>query len=294
MPARRLPPLRALEAFVRIVRLGSAKAAADELGLSPSALSRRVGALEDFVGKRLFTRQHQAMRLTDDGQAFYDAVSPRLEDLAAAVEGQVDPGKVLRLHLGVPSLFGSQRLFPRLPELRKLHPRLHIDIDTGPHLDERVGDTLDCAIVLAKRPEASLHAVRLDHNRVYAITSRALAAEIGDVPDVAKLSRQTFLIHHDLPDSFEAWKTALGLKRLDPAAIDHFDSGQLILEAAAQGLGIAIMHDDHYVRAHDDRLARLFDIEVESPYSYWFVCRPKDLDSRPVKIFHDWLVTAGL
>lgn len=294
MPARRLPPLRALEAFVRIVRLGSAKAAANELGLSPSALSRRVGALEDFVGKRLFTRQHQAMRLTDDGQAFYDAVSPRLEDLAAAVEGQVDPGKVLRLHLGVPSLFGSQRLFPRLPELRKLHPRLHIDIDTGPHLDERVGDTLDCAIVLAKRPEASLHAVRLDHNRVYAITSRALAAEIGEVPDVAKLSRQTFLIHHDLPDSFEAWKTALGLKRLDPAAIDHFDSGQLILEAAAQGLGVAIMHDDHYVRAHDDRLARLFDIEVESPYSYWFVCRPKDLDSRPVKIFHDWLVTAGL
>ena len=294
MPARRLPPLRALEAFVRIVRLGSAKAAANELGLSPSALSRRVGALEDFVGKRLFTRQHQAMRLTDDGQAFYDAVSPRLEDLAAAVEGQVDPGKVLRLHLGVPSLFGSQRLFPRLPELRKLHPRLHIDIDTGPHLDERVGDTLDCAIVLSKRPEASLHAVRLDHNRVYAITSRALAAEIGEVPDVAKLSRQTFLIHHDLPDSFEAWKTALGLKRLDPAAIDHFDSGQLILEAAAQGLGVAIMHDDHYVRAHDDRLARLFDIEVESPYSYWFVCRPKDLDSRPVKIFHDWLVTAGL
>ncbi|MEY4721653.1 MAG: hypothetical protein RIQ46_1378 [Pseudomonadota bacterium] len=294
MPARRLPPLRALEAFVRIVRLGSAKAAANELGLSPSALSRRVGALEDFVGKRLFTRQHQAMRLTDDGQAFYDAVSPRLEDLAAAVEGQVDPGKVLRLHLGVPSLFGSQRLFPRLPELRKLHPRLHIDIDTGPHLDERVGDTLDCAIVLSKRPEASLHAVRLDHNRVYAITSRALATEIGEVPDVAKLSRQTFLIHHDLPESFEAWKTALGLKRLDPAAIDHFDSGQLILEAAAQGLGVAIMHDDHYVRAHDDRLARLFDIEVESPYSYWFVCRPKDLDSRPVKIFHDWLVTAGL
>ena len=294
MPARRLPPLRALEAFVRIVRLGSAKAAANELGLSPSALSRRVGALEDFVGKRLFTRQHQAMRLTDDGQAFYDAVSPRLEDLAAAVEGQVDPGKVLRLHLGVPSLFGSQRLFPRLPELRKLHPRLHIDIDTGPHLDERVGDTLDCAIVLAKRPEASLHAVRLDHNRVYAITSRALAAEIGEVPDVAKLSRQTFLIHHDLPDSFEAWKAALGLKRLDPAAIDHFDSGQLILEAAAQGLGVAIMHADHFNRAGDERLAKLFDTEVESPYSYWFICRPRALETRPVRIFHDWLVKAAL
>ena len=59
--------------------LGSAKAAASELGLSPSALSRRVAALEDFTGKRLFTRQHQAMKLTDEGQTFYNAVSPKLE-----------------------------------------------------------------------------------------------------------------------------------------------------------------------------------------------------------------------
>jgi LysR family transcriptional regulator, glycine cleavage system transcriptional activator len=291
---RRLPPLRALEAFIRIVRLGSAKAAASELGLSPSALSRRVGSLEDFTGKRLFTRQHQAMKLTDDGQAFFDAVSPKLEELALAVESQVESSAVLRLHLGVPSLFGGQRLFPRLPELRKLHPRLHIDIDTSPNLETRVGDTLDAAIILAKDPDPSFHAVRLDRNRVYAITSAVLAAEIGARPDAARLSKQTFLIHHDLPESFEAWKTAMGLTTLLPAAIDHFDSGQLILEAAAQGLGIAIMHDDHFVRAHDDRIARLFDVEVESPYSYWFVCRPRDLASRPVRIFHDWLVKAGL
>ena len=124
--------MRALEAFVRVVRLGSAKAAASELGLSPSALSRRVQALEDFTGKRLFTRQHQAMKLTEEGLAFYNVVEPKLEELAQAVESQIDRGQVLRLHLGVPSLFGGQRLFPRLPELRKLHPRLHIDIDTSP------------------------------------------------------------------------------------------------------------------------------------------------------------------
>jgi LysR family glycine cleavage system transcriptional activator len=291
---RRLPPLRALEAFVRVVRLGSAKAAANELGLSPSALSRRVGALEDFVGKRLFTRQHQAMKLTDDGQAFYSAVSPRLEELAEAVESQIASSEVWRLHLGVPSLFGGQRLFPRLPELRKLHPRLHIDIDTSPNLEMRVGDSLDAAIILATEPDPALYSVRLDYNRVYAITSRALAAEIGPTPDMALLAKQTFLIHNDLPDSFLAWKAALGLEQLEPAAIDHFDSGQLVLEAAAQGLGIAIMHDDHFVRAHDDRLAPLFDVVVESPYSYWFVCRHRDLESRPVRIFHDWMMKAKL
>lgn len=294
MPVRRLPPLRALEAFVRIVRLGSAKAAANELGLSPSALSRRVGALEDFAGKRLFTRQHQSMKLTEDGQAFYDAVEPKLEELAIAVESQIESSAVLRLHLGVPSLFGEQRLFPRLLELRQLHPRLHIDIDTGANLDERVGDTLDAAIVLAKEPGPTLHAVRLDHNKVYAIVSKQLAREIGGSPDEALLSRQTFLMHHDLPESLEAWKTAMGLNGLQPAAIDHFDSGQLMLEAAAQGLGIAVMHADHFDRANDDRLARLFDTDVESPYSYWFICRPRELENRPVRIFHDWVLKAGL
>ena len=291
---RRLPPLRALEAFVRVVRLGSAKAAATELGLSPSALSRRVQALEDFTGKKLFHRQHQAMRLTEDGQAFYDAVSPKLDELADAVESLVDTGQVLRLHLGVPPLFGGQRLFPRLPELRKLHPRLHIDIDTSPHQETRVGDSLDAAIILSKGPDASLYSVRLDHNRVYAITSKEVAAELGDKPDLAKLSKQTFLIAHDHPDSFPSWKAATGVGDFTPAAIDQFDSGQLMLEAAANGLGIAIMHDDHFKRAGDDRLARLYDFDVESPYSYWFVCRPRALQTRPVRLFHDWLVKAGL
>ncbi|MCB2062591.1 MAG: LysR family transcriptional regulator [Novosphingobium sp.] len=294
MPIRRLPPLRALEAFVRVVRLGSAKAAASELALSPSALSRRVTTLEDFVGKRLFTRQHQTMKLTEEGRLFYDAVAPRLDELALAIELQVDDGGVLRLHLGVPSLFGGQRLFPRLAELRKRHPRLHIDIDSNQLHESRLGDSLDAAIMLLKEPDPVLYSVRLDHNKVYAIVATDMLDTLGNVPNAKRLEKQTFLIHNDTPDSFEAWREAIGLPRLQPAAIDHFDSGQLMLEAAAQGLGIAIMHDDHFRRSGDKRLSRLFDIEVESPYSYWFVCRQKDLETRPVKLFRDWLIEAGL
>ena len=294
MVSRRLPPLRALEAFVRTVRAGSARAAADELGLSPSALSRRIGNLETFVGKRLFTRARQAMSLTDEGQAFYEAINPHLEALARAVENQSENFSLLRLHLGVLPLFGSQRLFPRLAELRRSHPLLHIDIDTGAHLEDRVGDTLDAAIILSRGPTRGLHAVRLDHNCVRAIGNRAVAAAMGKVPDRDTLSRQTFLVHNELPESFVAWTAEIGMADLEPAAIDHYDSGQLMLEAAAQGLGIAIMHDDHVRRAHDDRLAQIFDVEVESPYSYWFVCKPTALEERPVRIFHDWLVQAGL
>ncbi|HQS95467.1 MAG: LysR family transcriptional regulator [Novosphingobium sp. 17-62-19] len=291
---RRLPPLRSLEAFIRVVRAGSAKTAAAELALSPSALSRRLGALEDFVGKPMFERKHQALKLTEEGQQLYDAVAPLIDEMADRVDRLIDTGKVMRLRLGVLPLFGSQRLFPRLGELRKLHPQLHIDIDSGHAAETKLGDTIDAAIVLSEGPDASLHSVRLDHNRVHAITSTALAEELGERPDVEKLSKQTFLVHNDLPASFEAWKKALHLEKLEPAAIDHFDSGQLILEAAAQGLGIAIMHDDHYHRSHDSRLARLYDIDVDSPYSYWFVCRPRALQSRPVRLFHEWMLRAGL
>lgn len=276
------------------MRLGSARAAAEELGLSPSALSRRVAGLEEFVGKKLFTRAKQVMKLTDEGRAFYEAISPHLEALTDAVEAQSENLSLMRLHLGVPALFGSQRLFPHLPELRKLHPRLHLDMETGPHLEERVGDTLDCAIVLSREPDPVFHAVRLDFNTVHAICSKAMAEEIGPIPDRAKLEKQTFLVHNELPDSLTAWKAGIGMPDLEPAAIDHFDSGQLILEAAAQGMGIAIMHDEHYRRAADSRLAPLFNVKVESPYSYWFICRPKDLETRNVAIFHDWLSNAGL
>ena len=291
---RRLPPLRALEAFVRTVRLGSARSAADELGLSPSALSRRIGNLEEFTGKKLFSRSGQAMRLTEEGRQFYDAVAPHLESLAVAVEQQSENLQTLRLRLGVLPLFGTQRLFPKLPELRQQHPRLHIDIDTGPNLIDRVGDTLDAAILLTTEPGPGYVQMQLDQNTIHAICNRALADKLGPEPGVEALSQQTFLIHTDMPLSFDAWKAALGLQALQPIAIDHYDSGQLILEAAAQGLGVAVMHDDHLKRNNDPRLAKLYDVEIKSPYSYWFVCRPIDLESRPVRIFHDWLVGAGL
>ncbi|MGB7408728.1 MAG: LysR substrate-binding domain-containing protein [Pontixanthobacter sp.] len=294
MPTRRLPPLRALEAFMRTVRLGSARAAAEELGLSPSALSRRIANLEDFTGKKLFTRAKQAMQMTDEGQAFHEAVAPHLDALALAIENQSENLSLLRLRLGVLPMFGGQRLFPRLGELRKRHPLLHIDIDTGPHLDDRVGDTLDAAITLSRGPDTAFHAVRLDYNMVHAICSKDTAKALGNDPDPDRLAKQTFLIHNELPASFEAWKQALGLENMEPAAIDHYDSGQLMLEAAAQGLGIAIMHDDHMRRTADNRLAHLWKTEIESPYSYWFICKPQALESRPVRLFHDWLVRADL
>src|SRR3546814_12855168 len=113
---RRLPPLTALEAFAQVARLGSVKAAAEELALSTPALSRRVQALERFVGKTLFDRKHQAMELNADGQRLLDNIAPALDVLTMAVEEVQKDSNQLRLRLSVLPLFASQRLFPRMGE----------------------------------------------------------------------------------------------------------------------------------------------------------------------------------
>ncbi|MFC3579037.1 LysR substrate-binding domain-containing protein [Sphingomonas hylomeconis] len=289
---RRLPPLTAIEAFVQVARLGSIKAASQELALSPPALSRRVQALERFIDKPLFERRHQALVLNLDGERLLAQIAPAIDALSDAVEMMTSGTEVLRLRLGILPLYASQRLFPKLPELRAKHPELHLDIDTAGHGVARLGDGLDAVIALAREIDPGLYAKRLDRNSVYVIGAKTLLQGPNPIARPEQLAGLTALVHREMPDTFTAWRKAAGLRDLEPAAVDHFDSGALMLEAAAQGLGVAFMHESHFEDARDDRLVRLFDIPVESPYSYWFVCRPRALAQKPVKLFHDWLIEA--
>jgi LysR family transcriptional regulator, glycine cleavage system transcriptional activator len=289
---RRLPPLTAIEAFVQVARLGSAKAAAEELALSSPALSRRVQALERFIGRTLFERRHQALRLNDDGERLMGLVAPALDTLADAVEAMTSGTELLRLRLGVLPLYATQQLLPRLPELKRRHPELHLDVDTAGYGVARLGDSLDAAIVIARDIDPGFYARRLDRNRVHVIGARRLKEGPDPVTRPEQLAGLTALVHRDMPETFTAWRAAAGVPDLEPAAIDHFDSGNLMLEAAAQGLGVAFMLESHFEAARDERLVQLFDLTVESTYSYWFVCRSRALANKPVRLFHDWLVEA--
>lgn len=286
---RRLPPLTAIEAFVQVARLGSIKAAAQELALSAPALSRRVQSLERFIGRPLFDRRHQAVVLNADGERLLQQIAPAIDSLSDAVE-MMTGGGLMRIRLGVLPLFATQRLFPRLADLRRRHPDLHLDVDTAAHGLTRLGDGLDVVIALARDIDPALYARRLDRNAVYAIGARQLIAGADPISRPEQLAGLTALVHRDMPDTFTAWRRAAGVPDVEPLAVDHFDSGALMLEAAAHGLGVAFMHASHFEDAHDERLVKLFDTVVESPYSYWFACRPRALAQRPVKLFHDWLL----
>ena len=283
---KRLPPLTAVEAFVQTARLGSIKAAAESLALSSPALSRRVQALERFVGKPLFERRHQAVILNDDGAQLLAEIGPALEDLSQAMARAAGHSELMRLRIGVLPLFASLRLMPRLGALRAVQPDLHVELDTRPHALARLDEGLDAAVVLAREVDDSLYSVKLGTSRVVAVGVKATA----HLREPAELARATVLLHRDLSDAFDFWLEAVGLPGLQPAAIDLFDSGQLILDAAAEGLGVAFMFEMHLEHAHDPRLVRLFDVDAPSPHAYWFACRRAALGRRPLRIFHDWLL----
>ncbi|WP_033074813.1 LysR substrate-binding domain-containing protein [Sphingopyxis sp. MWB1] len=290
----RLPPLSSMEAFLEVARHGTVKAAALELGLSMPALSRRIQTLEHAIGRPLFNRHHHGLSLTEAGRELQGQLWPILDDLRSVIEKASSPDATLRLRLNILPLFAQQRLFPRLPELRRAHPELHIDIETLSHAEARLGDGIDAAITLARSIDPALYAARLDQDKVFPIAARTLDDGERPITVPEQLQRVTILLHREMPETFLEWKKAVGMPWLEPAATDYFDSGPLMLEAAAQGIGVAFMHGHHFDDAHDPRLVRLFDHDVDSPYSYWFVCRPRALRQPAVKLFHDWLLAAKI
>jgi LysR family transcriptional regulator, glycine cleavage system transcriptional activator len=291
---RRLPPLTALEAFVQVARTGSVKAAAEELALSAPALSRRIQALERFLGFALFERKHQQLELNAQGTRLLAEIAPALDSLTTAVESLTNGARALRVRLGVLPLFASQRLFPQLGDLHRAHPELHLDIDTSPNAIARLGEGLDAAIALARDVDPTLYARELDRDEVFLIAAADRVAGPRAISFPQDLAHETVLIHRDMATTFDVWKEAVDLPDLEPASIDYYDSGALMLEAAAQGLGIAVMHGRHLQHAHDPRIARLFDQRIESPYRYFFVCRPRALETKAVRLFHDWVIQAEI
>jgi LysR family transcriptional regulator, glycine cleavage system transcriptional activator len=282
---RRLPPLGSIQAFVHAARLGSVKAAADSLALSSPALTRRIQSLEQFIGTSLFERQNNSVQLNDRGKAFLADVEPHIEALSSAVERVGDNGR-MRIRLAVPSLFASQRLMPALPSLRRKQPNLLIDVDTGANRISRLSDGVAVAIAITERVEEKHYSKMLERGRIVAIGSRDLAKEFRKPAD---LKHAHVLLHSGMPNAFREWSKSIGLPDLEPAEVTYFDAGQLILDAAAGGLGVAFMFESHLQCSADNRLVQFFGEAADSPYAYWFACSPSALERRSVRVFHDWL-----
>lgn len=285
----RLPSLKFLKTFqVAAARL-SFKAAAEELFITPSAVSHQIKALEEQLGVPLFERGPHSLSLTEAGTHYLhhmDSVFARLESVTEQLQVRYGRG-VVRLHM--PPFFATELLLPKLPLLLEAQPDTDIHINTAlaplqPHPPDA-----DVSIVVNAIPESGLDCHKLFSQAFVPACAPALLKR-SPIRVVEDLDRHTLIVHEARRDAWEQWAESLG-KRLRPKKVVRFDTMYTAAEAAEHGVGVALVSS----RLGNERFAqgslvRLFDAELETGESYFLLLRREDATRPDVQALTQWLL----
>ncbi len=244
MTRRRLPPLNALRAFEAAARHMNFSRAADELSVTPGAVSQQIQNLEEYIGAPLFKRTPKGLLLTDGGQTALPALREafdRLAEAAALLTAATDGN---RLTLSAAPSFAAKWLMPRLGRFEAAHPEVDVWLQAGFDLVDFATGEVDLAIRYGSGHYPALETVRLMGESVIPVASPGLLAE---KPLVApeNLSHHT-LLHDGSPDADEScpdwpmWLAARGMRDIDGARGPRFNQSSLCIEAAVAGRGVAL------------------------------------------------------
>ncbi|SMH62647.1 transcriptional regulator GcvA [Azospirillum agricola] len=283
----RLPPLSTLRVFEAAARHLSFKSAADELGLTPSAVSRSVQALEDWIGNPLFARGNRTIVLTDVGTAYAAQVRAALDLLAQATRALPGRGARGTLSISAAPTFGLRWLMPRLGRFKARHPDIALTLDTTHRPVEFPRDGIDLAIRMGGGPWPDLDALHLVTESLAPVCAPELASRVRTIADLMSAP----LLHvTSVRDDWACWAAARGSGDLDLRGGLRFDTIQYALNAAAQGLGIALGRRplvDPDLEA--GTLVEVLGPPVPAATAYWLVCAPASLARPEVRIFRDWI-----
>jgi DNA-binding transcriptional LysR family regulator len=234
MTYRRLPSLVALRSFEAAARHASVTRAAGELAVTPGAVSRGVRALEEELGTALFTRAPAGLALTPAGETLFAATRDGLDRIAAGLVAMRHAAPARRLRLGAYTLFASRWLIPRWSRLRQRHPALEIDLQTGADPLELLPGAFDAVIAVTDgRPRPGLVSLPLVPIEMMPVCAPSRLPQFD--------WRRTPLLHsRQRPDDWPRYLAAAGIEGPDPTAGPRFESIALSLDAAAEGLGVAL------------------------------------------------------
>lgn len=252
--------LLAIEAFCKVVELGSFARAAERLEVSTSAVSRHVRDLETHLEARLLHRTTRRISLTEAGQSFYERSLQLLADLDEAESSvraaTVVPRGSLKLTCGV--TFGERYLAPAIAEFAARHPQLLFDLDLSDRAVDLVDEGFDLAIRIGSIGQQGLVSRRIGWTRIVCCASPAWLARAVTVPaepaELADLECLTYT-HIPVPNTwhFESRDGATHTVRIPPR--HRANNGRMLVELALLGLGIAIEPD--FIVAPDVRAGRL-------------------------------------
>jgi len=296
-----MPPLTTLRAFEAVLRLGSVQRAAQELHVTPGAVSQQVKALESDLGVQLVGRSGNTLTFTDEALRGRDQLSAGLRLLQQGVERMRTRPAVRRLRLTVEPVFAANWLIRRLPDYRALPGAEDVLLDPAKAVVDIAGGEADLGLRFGRGLYPGLEAINLFDDEIYPVCAPAYLKR-NPVRNLADLKT-----HHLLrldwrktgpwPD-WPEWLEAAGLRDApDVEAMQHgtvFNDTALMLRAALEGQGTALgqasLVED---LIKEKKLVAPVCRRLKTGFGYYLVY-PRGADERPeIKVFKDWIVAAA-
>ena len=294
---RPLPPLNGLRAFEAAARHLSFKAAAEELHVTPAAISQQVRQLEEQCGRPLFRRLTRALALTDAGRAGAAPLGEGFARIAEAVALMRAPAPSRLVTVSVAPTFGAKWLLPRLARFRSRHPDYDLRIDASDELAHFDGDGVDVALRFGRGHYPGLVSECLMDEVSYPVCAPALLESGPPLRGPADLARHTLLhvrwkMESDSAPNWQMWLRAAGLDESLAERGPQFSTDAMALEAAIEGQGVVLAGT--VVAAADlamGRLVRPFPPDSAQPAAFgYYLVYPEDKAAEPrVRAFRDWV-----
>ncbi|MBS0245667.1 MAG: LysR family transcriptional regulator [Proteobacteria bacterium] len=295
IPRRFLPSMSLLYAFEAAARCNSFTAAASELNLTQSAVSRQIRALEDMLGCDLFLRERQTVKLTAAGEAYAAEIHEALRRIGTATLGLRANPAGGSLNLAILPTFGTRWLAPRLPGFLAENPGITINLTTRLAPFDFQFDQVDAAIHFGKADWSGAEMELLMGEVVVPACSAALRERLK-IRTPQDLVKAPLLHLVSRPDAWERWFAAMGIETDDVHGmlIDQFATAA---QAATAGMGVALL-PKFLIEAELSRgdLVEAVDGAVESAGHYYLAWPPKRASYPPLQAFRAWLkkqATAG-
>ena len=297
---RRLPSLDTLRAFESAARHLNFTKAANELHVTQSALSQRIGALEDDLGFPLFLRRGRQIELTPRGAAIAAAMGRAMQEITRAFSGLEDIEGARTLVISVLPSFAGRWLMPRMMRFHAQHPDLEVQVNAEGRLIDLTTSEADLAVRFGTGRYAGHHVDFVMDDYVLPVAQPALlAAQKANAAklDAAALVRLPLIydsaVERDASGTYwKSWFEHAGIANPPRPTGLRFSQADLMLQAAAQGQGVALAR---YSLVHDDLVtSRLVPVLKEgmlrARYDYFLVCLPEKAERPAVVAFREWLV----
>jgi LysR family transcriptional regulator, glycine cleavage system transcriptional activator len=288
MSAARIPPIQCLLTFEALARLRSVTLAAEELFVTPSAVSHRVRQLEQIIGTKLFGRAD--FSLTTEGSEYLAHVRDGLATLQKFPSAAAAPGK-RKLRLAVTPTFARSILIPRLRQFTEAYPEIDLTLQVSIPLLDVVAEDADLIVRFGTGRYADMEYAQLMKDEVTPLASPAFIREHGPFEAAQDLANIPLL--RSPLEPWRTWFAANGLDWPEPVEGSQFNDVGLMCDAAAAGMGVGLVRLKLGAPWLDNgALVRLYPHNVPSPHAHYLCWRTGAMDRWEITAFADWLKKA--